>query len=505
MKYITTLLVDDDYLVLQDLQKLVDWNSLGFQIIGTAANGKTALSLTQKKQPELIITDISMPVMDGFDFIETVQKTYPEIYIVFISSYADFDYAKRAMKDGIRDYILKNELTRDTLTEQLLQIRELLLTRKDTRHQDLRLRLTEYFQSSQDEPSLPESLAHRRYIFYFFSFRLPMEKLKPHFQRINRCGEELFQLCRQEISSRYPDSVVFYVDDLMITGLSPKSLGAAFSESAVSRTCRTLLAPMRARTGQEILGAWIPEKLTLTHCRDMYRRLLPLLHFQNSFPAEHKSNLNYYTDHPLVPVQQIFPYHLLGTSIQHPERFYEQLEAFLTLLFDARDADSLFMLYHNLLLQIEELSNHMMTLSGFSYFQDRPELSAFLHTSYEELRSFLMKTGQGNYSPALTTAMEYMKHNYSDSSLTIEQIASAAYLSSSRLSVLFKQETGQTVNDFLTDLRISQAIHLLENSSYKIYEIAEKVGYKSSQYFSQIFSQRTGHKPLHFRQKKPVV
>ena len=95
-----------------------------------------------------------------------------------------------------------------------------------------------------------------------------------------------------------------------------------------------------------------------------------------------------------------------------------------------------------------------------------------------------------------------MKESYGNSSLTIEQIAEHAGLSASRFSVLFRQETGQTVNDYLTEIRISQAIFLLENSNCKIYEIAEQVGYKSSQYFGQIFSQKTGYKPLHFRKKK---
>ena len=115
MKTIKTLLVDDDYLVIQDLKNLVDWNKLGFQITGTATNGKTALALATKQKPELIITDISMPVMDGFDFIETVKKDFPNTYIIFISSYASFTYAQRAMENGIRDYILKNEINSQLL------------------------------------------------------------------------------------------------------------------------------------------------------------------------------------------------------------------------------------------------------------------------------------------------------------------------------------------------------------------------------------------------------
>lgn len=126
MKTIKTLLVDDDYLVIQDLKNLVDWNKLGFQITGTATNGKTALALATKQKPELIITDISMPVMDGFDFIETVKKDFPNTYIIFISSYASFTYAQRAMENGIRDYILKNEITSQLLEERLLKVAKTL-------------------------------------------------------------------------------------------------------------------------------------------------------------------------------------------------------------------------------------------------------------------------------------------------------------------------------------------------------------------------------------------
>ena len=74
MKKIKTLLVDDDYLVLQDLKKMVEWEALGFQIIDTAANGKQAQEQAEKNMPDLIVSDISMPVMDGFDFIEEIRK-----------------------------------------------------------------------------------------------------------------------------------------------------------------------------------------------------------------------------------------------------------------------------------------------------------------------------------------------------------------------------------------------------------------------------------------------
>lgn len=504
MKYITTLLVDDDYLVLQDLQSLVDWPALGFSIVATASNGKTALAAAEKYLPELIITDISMPVMDGFDFIETVQQKYPETYIVFISSYADFDYAKRAMRDGIRDYLLKNELTKDSLSARLLEVREALESRMQSRTRDLQLCTAEYFSASLDGGTLPKELLHRRYIFFFLSYRLPLEKLKSHFQHLPQYGSELYRHMYQEILSRFPGTIVFHLEELVIAAVPPKVLGHPVTAGAVASTAQVFQNIAVKHCTGEILSAYLTDKLSLEEGRQRFQRLVPLLRFQNSFPGEAQTNLSLLCAERFAPVQQSFPYQLLKSSLDHPEQFYEQLHGFLELLFDSRDGDSLFMLYHNLLLQMEDLSGHMLSLSSCNYFQDRHDFYDFIEEAYEGLRSEVRRISQTGYSASLTQAMEYMKQNFSDSSLTIEQIAGEVYLSASRLSVLFKQETGQTVNDYLTDLRISQAIHLLENSRFKIYEIAEKVGYKSSQYFSQIFSQRTGHKPIHFRQRKSI-
>ena len=202
-------------------------------------------------------------------------------------------------------------------------------------------------------------------------------------------------------------------------------------------------------------------------------------------------------------IPQSFHYECIKKSLGHPELFFGELKEYTDLLFGAMDGDGIFMLYHNLLLQLEELSGHMVPITDKNLFWNQEELIAFFKDVYREVQRYLNRKGKAGYAPWLAGAIDYMKNNYADSSLTVEQIAETAGLSVSRFSVLFRQETGQTVNDYLTEIRISQAVFLLENSNCKIYEIAEKVGYKSSQYFSQIFSQKTGYKPLHFRKKKP--
>ena len=105
---IKTLLVDDDFLVRMFLKQLIDWESQGFTLVGDACNGNEALELIDRFAPELIITDLSMPVMDGIELIGKARSRLPDCYIIALSCHGEFDYVKEAMKQGANEYVLKN-------------------------------------------------------------------------------------------------------------------------------------------------------------------------------------------------------------------------------------------------------------------------------------------------------------------------------------------------------------------------------------------------------------
>ena len=109
------LIVDDEYLLRQGIKHLVDWNKEGFEIIGEASNGKEAIDFIEKLKPHIIISDIVMPIMDGVDLAKIVKTKYPEIQIVILSGYSDFNYVKDTFKLGVRDYVLKPKLNPEEL------------------------------------------------------------------------------------------------------------------------------------------------------------------------------------------------------------------------------------------------------------------------------------------------------------------------------------------------------------------------------------------------------
>jgi len=120
---IKVILVEDDIEMLEGLKHVIDWESLGFSIVGTARNGNAALSLVEKHAPDVIITDITMPMMSGLELISAVKKIHPQIKSVIISCHEEFEYAREALRLNANEYLLKHTLTAEALTQVIHKVK----------------------------------------------------------------------------------------------------------------------------------------------------------------------------------------------------------------------------------------------------------------------------------------------------------------------------------------------------------------------------------------------
>ena len=120
-KWCKVLIVDDELLIRQGIKHSLNWEKEGFQIIGEAANGEEALDLIETLQPHIVITDMVMPVMDGVELTKAIKEHYPQIEIIILSSFGDFDYVRSTFQLGISDYILKPQLEGADLLNALKQ------------------------------------------------------------------------------------------------------------------------------------------------------------------------------------------------------------------------------------------------------------------------------------------------------------------------------------------------------------------------------------------------
>src|SRR5699024_7453484 len=118
--FITILIVDDEQKIREGIRRLINWENAGFKIVGEASNGQQAVHLIQRLQPDIVITDLMMPEMDGIELTTIIQKQYPSIRFIVLSSYDDFSLVSQSFKNGAVDYLLKPTLN----SENLLKIVE---------------------------------------------------------------------------------------------------------------------------------------------------------------------------------------------------------------------------------------------------------------------------------------------------------------------------------------------------------------------------------------------
>ena len=123
MDMISVMIVDDEYIVREDLKTLIDWEKEGFQIVAEAENGVRGLGMYRQFRPQLIFADIKMPVMDGLAMSQKILEENPETKIILLTAYSDFDYARKAMEQEIHSYLLKHEIDEESLIRELGRVK----------------------------------------------------------------------------------------------------------------------------------------------------------------------------------------------------------------------------------------------------------------------------------------------------------------------------------------------------------------------------------------------
>lgn len=511
MELFGVLLVDDDYLVLQDLKLLVDWEELRYRVVATARNGKTAMEAYKKHKPHLIICDISMPVVNGLDFIEELRHTEPSVHILILSSYDNFEYAQRAIKSGIHGYLLKNEISRESLSAKLLEISKDLDSSRYQIQRMMRVMLSDYLSSDLPNEDFIGSLRlenanHQRYktllgkkmIFYIFTAHMPLEVEEAYYRGLEEHGRQLY-LKMQDVlydTRQYP--VVFYIHNFVIVGCYASSQNAKQSYGTAGKAVR-LQRELKEKGVHTDLVFYLQEACNLAAFRTVYRNTLSELFFYSVFPGLGPVAISRHSGERVAENLR-FDFTKIFTCKEEPEEFYRELAQFMEKLCKCKDSTSLKNFYGNILEKYTEFTAGELHWEQPQWFELPEQCTEYLNQQYALCLQAIKE--EQHYSQAIQHALEIIQKRYMDSNISIEQIATTIGISTGHLSLLFKKETGTTVYDSITDLRVDKAIKLLRETNLKVYEVTEQVGYQSSQYFSQVLQKRTGKRPLDFRRSR---
>lgn len=510
MDKITTLIIDDEILAIEFLQKMADWESLGFHIVGTATTPKEGLSLYQEYHPQLVITDICMPGGNGLEMCQTMKNLNPDIKLIILTSYRDFDYAKTAIQVGVIDYIVKHEITPDMLKEKLQQIYgSFCETVRQSRQKDaaeLKHLMLGLPVTPEDLTQLESQYNDSNKIFVLFFYSMPPSGL--------HAADTTFL---EDIGLKYLSD--FYINENIYTILFSISRGGYFTnKNSLLEYSSKLLNEINhdaAYLSEDHFCLINSAAQSISNLEHLYTDCRQYLDFVHLLELEKCSCIidmkakEFLERRSILAELQETLYQL--RSFVKQDDFFNAVELLRHLysetLPDHASLKDIYFCRESIFFIIEnEFKKYGADGSPeFHDFQLHAESCSSLQEIFLIFCQALTTLSAGSMdskymycSEKIRNAIGYINSNYG-SNMGISDIAAYIGISNSYLVRLFKEETNETLVDYITEVRISAAKNKLLDKTLRISEVAKKTGFNSSQYFSNVFVKKTGLTPGQYR------
>ncbi len=535
---IKVLIVDDDSVARTNIKVMINWEKTGFEICGEASNGQEAIQLLSEALPEVIITDMSMPIMDGIALIEYLNINHPQIKIIALSGYEDFDYVRKSMKNGALDYILKHSLNAGSLTEVLNATRKKIIAEL----------------SEQNEKTLLENQINesRSMLRQRFITRLVEGELTD----LKEIEQKLADL-RLEIETKNIVLVLFEVDDF-------NSICERFSQTEVNKLTSSV-----QEISAEILKSTV--KAVISHIREgkfviifsygnnrsdlyIYSTLVTTI---NRIKSSIKRYLN---------ITACFSYSKIFSSITSTHKYYQEAEALLQERFfigkdriieehsHSSNSDEYINLdiseerviieglktqdkekiekclnkvftrlvdnkasYNSIQMICAELINIVNRVArenGIdikSVYDDKdiPYASMKKIETLLEMREWILKSYlkliellaaikiDPNYSEYTKQAISYIHKNYRNN-VALHEAAEYIGVNSSYLSRVFKEDCGMGFVEYLNKTRVEYAKQAIESGRMKLKDVVKEVGFNNYTYFFKVFKDALNMTPVEY-------
>lgn len=511
------MLVDDEILIRESIRECVNWEKEGFIYCGDASDGELALPLIEQQLPDILITDIKMPFMDGLELSAVVRQRLPQIKIIILSGHDDFQYAQSALRLGVEDYCLKPVSSAD-----LVQLLHAASHRID---EEQRLKRTYAYTPEKLFADLCGGLIGTAAAIEAADqldlqlttpyYAVAILSLAPSDPRKLHLSQAAYQAAGQLLADQLkelPNSFVYKRSRtesvLILKGSQPELISTKLETLAA-----ILQRKMKTAVGCELslsLGS-VQERLQSVHVSYLEAeedKMWKKLSKQNKAKLWEVS-FDPSSDLVLLDRNRLIDFLKLGSSKEAPG-FVRQFAAELNgmnwdsmyayyLINDitlelVRTAKQSFQTGGNRAELMKELQQQIRCISNFEESLD------YLTTLLERLWRWRAE-GSDKYGELIDKVKQQIREHYDDDQLSLYEISKKIGVSSSHLSKIFSQETGQTMTEYLTTTRIGKAKELLKTTRSKTFEIAFQVGYNDQHYFSNLFKKVTGLTPTEYRKQ----
>jgi len=511
VKKISVMIVDDEKLVLEDLSTIVDWEAHGFEIVATAVNGKQALAKFRQYRPQVIFTDIKMPFMDGIELIKQIREMDNQVQIIILTAYEDFNYAKSAIQHGIMDYVIKSAIDSQSASNLLRHIAAVIVKQGQVLDILKEKQISDFFYTDENDKGPVEVDMFRTPYFY-----LMIEQDMP----VNLPGDYVIDSIRIQnndiisvlLDKENPEFRIIAAShtprDQILLVLDIAKSSRAEINRIIYQAATEYKSKLEDRFQTRFTIYMVSVKMNLFELKALYKNKSNSLY--QKYLMDGKGIYDLVDFQPARPgriAEPALDSGLIADCIEeyNEEKIREYIGKLFLAVINYKGLFSLSRALYDLLLQyyrqldIYSDSWDLSFESNWKYWLDAKSLRNWFANAYIRLIWQRKNTNYQKYSKMISQAMEYIHKNYDDCNLSIKDIADAVQLSTGYLCVLFKKETGKTLNNYIAEVRINQAKKMLREHNLKVYEISEAVGFKSSQYFSQVFIKLVGMIPNEYR------
>lgn len=541
---IKVFLVEDEYAIREGIKKSVNWEANGYTLVGEAGDGEMAFPKIVKARPDILITDIRMPFMDGLELSRLVKKEIPNIKIVVLSGYDDFNYAKQAISIGVEEYILKPVSGENLLTELGKIADAINVERQDELAKDKYLRDMEEIRTLAKQKfihdmidgklSMQESLEQGRELGIDITAAYYSIVLFQAFPK-NKAGvpaEEEFDVAEysgvsEEIYSRIRETVSESPDVYLYEQVGDVLCFLEKSDSLNDMNQNTQKGIDIIKKIMSTKSDWIyfisigkpVERIRDVNSsyRDASKRFAERYMLDESFIFYGENGYSNVLDIggidiKMVSQKTIFHFLRNGTLVEIDDlvsEYFSSLgeEAMESRLFcqyvlmEALISGMAFLDSMNV--SREKAASILGELSDPVRFVDSVDKAKdYITRILKVLIEYRNQVSDKKYTEIIDKAREFIKAQYKNDEMSLQTVASYVNVSSNHFSAIFRKETGETFIDYLTKVRMDNAKDLLTCTSMKTSEIGFEVGYKDPHYFSYIFKKTIGMSPKEYRRMK---
>ena len=538
MNEIKVFLVEDEMVIRRGIKNSIDWEKEGYIFCGEASDGELAYPMIIKEKPDILITDIRMPFMDGLELCKLVKKELPNIKILILSGYDEFDYAKEAIRLGVTEYLLK-PISSGKLLEALNGVSESIRrekedkdlvrkymeeTRENTEHEKqkffeqmiagnlsmadaletgkkyemnlsagmynlllFRFTLGEENRKSGEllgeaEYAIEKLTERLEYVFEFqrgvegWAFLLMADNEEQMSERVKELSKDL-----EEIMKNY--STIAYFGGIGQPVARLRELEESFREAERALAARFTMELNRIISVEDIRMAQNVDTLDdieITSFGEIEKTRTMLEKFLNNGAED---EIDEFVD---VYINELPEENLKSVLM----RQYIIMDAYIVMMSFCEKIEGI---EGEMQAQSEELKNSMKTI------QTLEEIKNYIRMLLKKIIGVRDTISGRRYSDIIEIAKDQIRKTYMSDEISLNTIAAEVGMSPSYFSSIFSKEMGKTFVEYLTEIRMDRAKELLMCSSMKTSEIGYEVGYKDPHYFSYIFKKTQNCTPKEFR------